>query len=275
LIIGIARKIVTAISLFTFITFTFIAFYDFYAGNSISCGCFGGIQFLETSPFSRIIYNFLFVLFSLTILLFDDTTPLRWPKAKWVCLFISSASLIAYHLNYKQAFSSIPAKSSDSSIIYLPDQYLKEFKETLIFASSNNKIHTLRSRDGEFSDLNKILVSRKITLLLFFTPFDCQACFYLVGKLANNLLYNSDQKIQIIGIALEGRQEDVYKFKELVALDFPVYTINVNLKNRVKTPVLILVTYKGIMLYGAELTPNVENKKRIFVEIESKITSDL
>jgi uncharacterized membrane protein YphA (DoxX/SURF4 family) len=66
LIMGIARKIVTAISLFTFITFTFIAFYDFYAGNSISCGCFGGIQFLETSPFSRIIYNFLFVLFSLT-----------------------------------------------------------------------------------------------------------------------------------------------------------------------------------------------------------------
>jgi len=100
LITGHMRRTVLGVASLLVIIFIGLSIYDYIVGSGHSCGCFGGIEILESSSEWRILQNSVLLFLLLATLRYDKSLALNWSVVRWLVSFLGIIMLALHYFNY-------------------------------------------------------------------------------------------------------------------------------------------------------------------------------
>lgn len=242
LITGHLRRTVLGAASVLIIIFIGLSTYDYIIGSVHSCGCFGGIEILESSSEWRIIQNAILLAILIITTKYNVYKPFNKRKT-FLFIILTSITIILLSLinlvNDEDRYELLTTKDEYQLRNIIERQLIK--KDHLLFQD----IH------GYYYGFDDLIQSYQVNLILLYNPVRCFQCLSEIHELISKLNIYFNIEVNFVAISLNNT--NLIEFPSLLALHtFNIdssYIINNDsyFQETLTTPLLITLYDKSII----------------------------
>jgi uncharacterized membrane protein YphA (DoxX/SURF4 family) len=270
LVSGLWQRSVATFSAILFFAFVLLTAYELRMDWDSTCGCFGGMAWIEGSPITRIVQNTLLLFLCILVVRYGKSNPQRRLQVNWAMTTIGMVTVGVVALTQTKLGEHVHTRADERRVI-LSRNSLDDFQREL----QQDSLLVITKYGGSQTTIKQVLREYPATLLAFFTPEDCLACLEILHGLPEIPRdIQAAESTQILGIGMFMNWNELDNFRNAYKFELATVMLKqevINRLPRIPTPFVIVTTSEGEVEFGSRVVAGESAREKLFADLRAQL----